>query len=54
MASIQRKNNSYYCQFVYAGKRHTITVGTVDQMNPDEIESFAGSVDHLLFQLKRN
>ncbi|MCE9530712.1 MAG: hypothetical protein K8T89_06240 [Planctomycetes bacterium] len=54
MASIQRKKSAYYCQFSYLSKRHTITVGTADDMSPDDVEAFAGNVDHLLFRLKRN
>ncbi len=27
MASIQKIGESYYCRFIYAGKRHTFTIG---------------------------
>jgi hypothetical protein len=48
MASLQLKNGSYYCQFYYQGKRHTVTVGPVGQ---DEAEAFGGNVDLLLLRL---
>ena len=31
MASLQKKGNSYYCQFTYHGKRHTFTVGASER-----------------------
>jgi hypothetical protein len=50
MASLQKKNDSYYCQFCYLGKRYTVTVGKAPD---DEAEAFAGSADLLLLRLKQ-
>jgi hypothetical protein len=50
MASLQLKNRSYYCQFIFRGKRRTVTVGRV---TPDEAAAFAGNVDYLLLRLKQ-
>jgi integrase len=50
MASLQRKNESYYCQFIFHGKRHTITIGKV---GADEAVAFAGNVDYLLLRLRQ-
>lgn len=50
MASLQLKNESYYCQFRYLGKRHTVTIGKV---SADEAEAFAGSVDLLLMRIRQ-
>src|SRR5262245_7855378 len=50
MASLQKKGESYYCQFMYKGKRHTFTVGAVKQ---DEAENKARQVDYLLMRLKQ-
>jgi integrase len=50
MASLQLKSGSYYCQFYYLGKRHTVTVGPVEK---DEAEAFAGNVALLLLRLKQ-
>lgn len=50
MASIQQKGDSYYCQFLYLGKRHTATVGAVSR---DEAEAFRGSTELLLLRLKQ-
>lgn len=50
MASIQKKGQSYYCQFTYQGKRHTITIGAVAD---EEAVAFRGSVELLLLRLKQ-
>jgi hypothetical protein len=50
MASLQKKGNSYYCQFVYHGKRHTFTVGAVEE---SEADNKARQVDYLLMRLKQ-
>lgn len=50
MASIQKKGDAFYCQFVYLGQRHTVTVGKVSQ---DEAEGFRGSAELLLLRLKQ-
>jgi integrase len=51
MASLQKKGDCWYCQFLYQGKRHTFTVGKVSD---DEAETKAGQVDYLLMRLKQN
>jgi integrase len=50
MASLQKKSDSYYCQFCYHGRRHTFTVGAVEQA---EAENKARHVDYLLMRLKQ-
>ena len=45
MASLQQKSDTWYCQFVCHGKRHTFTVGKVPA---DEAE--ANQVDYLLMR----
>ncbi len=50
MASLQKKSETTYCQFMYLGKRYTVTVGKVSD---GEAEAFAGSVDLILRRLKQ-
>jgi hypothetical protein len=50
MASLQKKNALWHCQFFYAGKRHTIVLGTISD---DEAEAFAGNTDLILLRLKQ-
>lgn len=50
MASIQKKGESWYCQFLYNGKRHTFTIGAVGQ---DEAEAKVGQVNLLLLRLSQ-
>ncbi len=50
MASLQRKSGTFYCQFLFQGKRHTVTIGKV---SAHEADAFAGNVEHLLYQLRR-
>lgn len=50
MASLQKKGESYYCQFMYHGKRHTFTVGAVSD---EEAGNKARQVDYLLMRLKQ-
>jgi hypothetical protein len=50
MASLQKKSDSYYCQFMYHGKRHTFTVGEVEK---SEAQNKARQVDYLLMRLKQ-
>jgi hypothetical protein len=50
MASLQKKGDSYYCQFMYHGRQHTFTVGTVEE---SEAENKARQVDYLLMRLKQ-
>src|SRR5207244_1837460 len=50
MSSLQKKGESWYCQFLYHGKRHTISLGKV----PDnEAEAKASQVDYLLMRLRQ-
>lgn len=48
MASLQKKGDAWYCQFIYHGKRHTFTLGKVSD---DEAHTKAGQVDYLLMRL---
>ncbi len=50
MASVQQKNEPFYCQFSFGGKRHTITVGKVRR---SQAEAFADNVETLLEQVRR-
>src|SRR5579864_6615784 len=50
MASLQKKGESFYCQFMYHGKRLTFTVGAV---SAEEAENKARQVDYLLMRLKQ-
>ena len=50
MASLQKKGNSWNCQFVYNGKRHTFTLGDVSER---EAELSAASADKVLLRLKQ-
>ncbi|HLJ95888.1 MAG TPA: site-specific integrase, partial [Gemmataceae bacterium] len=50
MASLQKKGDSYYCQSMYHGRRHTFTVGDVSE---EEAGNKARQVDYLLMRLKQ-
>ena len=50
MASLQKKAESYSCQFCYQGRRHTVTVGAVSR---DEAEAFRGKADYLLLRIRQ-
>jgi integrase len=50
MASLQKKGNSFYCQFLHLGKRHTVTVGPVSL---EEADAFAGKVEYLLLRIRQ-
>ncbi len=50
MASLQKKGDSYYCQFCYHGKRYTFTVGAVSE---EEAGNKSRQVDYLLMRLKQ-
>ena len=50
MASIQKKGESFYCQFCYLGRRYTVTVGPVSE---DEAEAFRGKADYLLLRIRQ-
>lgn len=45
-----KKGDSWYCQFLRHGKRHTLTVGKVP---PEEAEAKAGQIDYLLMRIKQ-
>ncbi len=50
MASIQKKGESWYCQFIFSRRRHTFAVGRVDEA---EAESVRARVDYVLMRLKQ-
>jgi integrase len=51
MASLQKKGESWYCQFLYHGKRHTFAVGKVSE---SEAHAKANQVDYLLMRLRQH
>ena len=51
MASLQFKSDTWYCQFLYHGKRCTFTIGKVSE---DEAVSKSNQVDYLLMRLKQS
>jgi integrase len=51
MASIQKKGDAWYCQFLYRRQRHTFAVGEVDE---GEARAVAAKVGYLLMRLKQN
>jgi len=50
MATLQKKGNGWYCQFLHHGKRHTFTVGRVSKA---EARAKADQVGYLLMRLKQ-
>ena len=50
MASLQKKGDGWYCQFMYRGQRHTFAVGKVDE---DEARNVAATADYVLMRLKQ-
>src|SRR4051795_8070602 len=50
MASLQKKGNGWYCQFLHRGKRHTFAIGAVAE---EEAKAKAAQVDYLLLRLKQ-
>ncbi len=50
MASLQRKGDAWYCQFLYLGKRHTFTVGPVPE---SEALQWKARCEHLLTRIKQ-
>jgi integrase len=50
MATLQKKGNGWYCQFLYHGKRHTITIGHVSKT---EARAKSDQVQYLLMRLKQ-
>jgi integrase len=51
MASLQKKGDSWYCQFMHRGHRHTFTIGKVDET---EANNTAARVDYLLMRIKQH
>jgi integrase len=50
MASVQKKGESWYCQFVFRHRRHTFAVGKVDE---DEARIVAARADYVLMRLRQ-
>jgi integrase len=50
VAFIQKKGESFYCQFLYLGRRYTVTVGPVSK---EEAEAFRGKVEYLLLRIRQ-
>jgi integrase len=50
MATLQKKGNGWYCQFLHHGKRHTITIGHVTKT---EARAKSDQVQYLLMRLKQ-
>ncbi len=50
MASIQRKGDGWYCQFLYLRHRHTFALGKVDEAEADSVRA---RVEHVLMRLKQ-
>ena len=50
MASIQKKGDGWYCQFMYERQRHTITVGKVEEA---EAKAIAARIDYILMRIKQ-
>jgi integrase len=50
MASLQKKGESWYCQFMYQRQRHTYTVGKVDD---GEAKATAARIDYVLMRIRQ-
>jgi hypothetical protein len=50
MASIQRKGDGWYCQFLFRGRRDAFAIGKVDE---DEARNVSASVGYVLMRLKQ-
>ena len=50
MASLQKKGNGWYCQILHHGKRHTIAIGAVPEV---EARAKVAQLDYLLLRLKQ-
>ncbi len=50
MASIQKKGDAWYCQFMHRGERHTFTIGKVEEI---EARAVKGKVEYLLMRIKQ-
>lgn len=51
MASLQKKGDAWYCQFIHDRKRHTVTVGEVSQT---EAYQWKTRTEQLLLRLRQN
>ncbi len=51
MASLQKKADSWYCQFMHRRQRHTFTIGKVDEI---EARAVGAKVDYILMRLKQH
>ncbi len=50
MASLQKKGDSWYCQFLYQRQRHTLAVGKVKE---SEAKATAARVDYILMRIRQ-
>lgn len=50
MASLQKKGENWYCQFMYGRQRHTYTIGKVQE---DEAQATAARIDYLLMRVRQ-
>src|SRR5438874_13632882 len=50
MASLQKKGESWYCQFRYERQRHTLNLGKVDE---EEAKATAARIDYLLMRIRQ-
>jgi integrase len=50
MASLQKKGNGWFCQFLHHGKRHTVSIGRVDET---EARAKSDQINYLLMRLKQ-
>jgi hypothetical protein len=50
MPSLQKNGNGWYCQFLYHGKRHTISIGHVPET---EAHAKSDQANYLLIRLRQ-
>ena len=50
MPSLQKKGNGWYCQFLYHGKRHTVSIG---QVSETEAQAKSDQMNYLLMRLRQ-
>lgn len=50
MASLQKKGESWYCQFMYERQRHTLTIGKVAE---SEAMATAAKIDYILMRIRQ-
>lgn len=50
MASLQKKGDSWYCQFMYQRQRHTYTIGKVDET---EAQATSARIGYLLMRVRQ-